>query len=187
MDINHSSLTPLTEGQSVQWLCGFCNQRVAGKAGLNSQSSQVYVRICPNCNRPTFFEPKRQTPPAVPGNVVGGLPEDVEKLYIEARTCLGAGAYTASVLACRKLLMHIAVDREASADLTFIEYVTHLADKGYVPPDGRDWVDHIRLKGNEANHEIVIMSAEEAARLIIFSEMLLKFVYEFKTLLPPKK
>jgi len=83
--------------------------------------------------------------------------------------------------------MHIAVDREASADLTFIEYVTHLADKGYVPPDGRDWVDHIRLKGNEANHEIVIMSAEEAARLIIFSEMLLKFVYEFKTLLPPKK
>jgi hypothetical protein len=48
-----------------------------------------------------------------------------------------------------------------------------------VPPNGEEWVDHIRQKGNEANHEIVLMSSEDAKDLITFIEMLLKFIYEF--------
>jgi hypothetical protein len=55
-----------------------------------------------------------------------------------------------------------------------------------VPPNGRGWVDHIRTKGNEANHEIVLMSAEDALELISFSEMLLKFIYEFPSRVPKK-
>jgi hypothetical protein len=45
-------------------------------------------------------------------------------------------------------------------------------------------VDYIRTKGNEANHEITIMSDEDAKDLITFSEMLLKFVYEFPAKVP---
>jgi hypothetical protein len=57
--------------------------------------------------------------------------------------------------------------------------VNYLSDNGFVPPDGKDWVDHIRTKGNEATHEIKIMSKEDAEELLSFAEMLLKFIFEF--------
>jgi len=69
-------------------------------------------------------------------------------------------AFTATVLCCRKLLMHIGVEKGAEKGKNFIEYVEFLSSKNYIPPDGKEWVDHIRKKGNEANHEIVIMGAE---------------------------
>ena len=81
--------------------------------------------------------------------------------------------------------MHLAVEKGAPTGKSFLEYVEYLAQKGYVPPDGKGWVDHIRKKGNEANHEIKIMSEADAKDLIAFSEMLLKFVYEFPAKVPP--
>jgi hypothetical protein len=63
-------------------------------------------------------------------------------------------------------------------------YVEHLAASGYVPPHGKGWVDHIRKKGNEANHEIVLMEKDDAQELISFVEMLLKFIYEFPSRIP---
>jgi len=54
-------------------------------------------------------------------------------------------------------------------------------------PDGNDWVDYIRKKSNEANHEIVIMDKEIAEDLISFIEMLLRFIFEFKHRLSPGK
>jgi len=76
-------------------------------------------------------------------------------------------------------LMHIAVDKGAPAGKTFIEYVEYLADNHYVPLNGKIWVDHIRTKGNEANHEINIMAKADALNLINFIEMLLRIIYEF--------
>ena len=94
-------------------------------------------------------------------------------------------SFTAAVLTCRKLLMHLAVEKGAPTGKSFLEYVEYLSQMGYVPPDGKSWVDHIRRKGNEANHEIKIMSSDDAKDLIEFSEMLLKFVYEFPAKVKP--
>jgi len=80
--------------------------------------------------------------------------------------------------------MNIAVSEGAKEGLRFIEYVDHLATKGFVPPNGRHWVDHIRKKGNEANHEITIMVNKDSQELLVFIEMLLKFIYEFPNLVP---
>jgi hypothetical protein len=114
------------------------------------------------------------------GNSVQDTPEQtVQQLYEEARKTTGAGAYTAAVLCCRKLLMHIAVSKGAKAGDSFASYVQFLGDNNYIPPDAKDWVDHIRKKGNEANHEIAIMSREDAEELLAFCEMLLKVIFEF--------
>ena len=112
------------------------------------------------------------------------LPREVDALYSEARCCTAAGSPTAAVLAARKLLMHIAVDRGAKPGGSFLDYVEYLAGKGFVPPDGKGWVDHIRKKSNEANHEIVIMNSADSEELITFVEMLLKFIYEFPSRVP---
>ena len=74
---------------------------------------------------------------------------------------------------------HVAVAKGAQSDKSFIEYVQFLADKNYIPPDAKDWVDLIRQKGNEANHEISIMKSDDAKDLIDFSGMLLRLIYEF--------
>ncbi len=92
-------------------------------------------------------------------------------------------AYTASVICSRKILMNIAVNKGAEQNLKFEEYIDYLDNKGYVPPDGKEWVKRIRDNGNEAKHHIMMMDREDAEILIIFVGMLLKFIYEFPGML----
>lgn len=179
----------------IRYICGYCGADTAPAQGYyanpDNTGHQGWILICTNCNRPTFIDRFRSsiistTPAAKMGKEVSGLPTDVEKLYDDARLCTSAGAYTAAVLSCRKILMHVAVEKGATPNKSFIEYVEFLADKNYIPHDGRDWVDYIRTKSNEANHEIQVMTAEDAEDLITFVEMLLRLVYEFKNRLARK-
>lgn len=147
---------------------------------------QQQILICTHCARPTFFDHDAglQVPGSAFGGSVDSLPDSVESLYNEARDCMKVAAYTSAVLACRKLLMNIAVEKGAPEGKKFIEYVEFLAKKGYVPPGGEAWVDHIRQQGNEATHEIKTKSVDDAQDLISFLEMLLKFIYEFPSRVP---
>lgn len=170
---------------SHQYTCGWCGNLVASAIGYVSKvrhSEDIY--ICPHCHNPTIFVGLKQVPGVAFGTSVKHLPADVEALYGEARQCAAAACHTAAVLICRKLLMNIAVAQGATTGQTFIAYVEYLANGGYVPPNGKGWVDHIRKKGNEATHEIVLMSSVDAEELISFSEMLLKFIYEFPSRVP---
>ena len=164
------------------WTCGHCGAlTVSARTYASGSASDVYawIRICNGCNRPNYFEGNLRTPGALVGRRVPDVPKEVNVLYEEARAGAGIGAHTSAVLALRKLLMHIAVERGAKAGLAFLAYVQYLGDKGYVPPDGQSWVDRIRRKGNEANHEIVMMDEAASKELLNFTEMLLRFMYEF--------
>ena len=169
---------------SRKYTCWYCGNSLAsdkGWQGVVAAGVFGHVCICHYCSRPTFIDhANEQHPGAVFGNVVTDIPDkNVEDLYNEARNCVSAGAHTAAVLACRKLLMHIAVSKGAPENQAFVTYVEYLADKHYIPPDAKEWVDHIREKGNEANHEIAIMSRADATELVTFCEMLLKVVFQF--------
>lgn len=100
---------------------------------------------------------------------------------------MSVNSFTATVLVCRKMLMNIAVAQGTEAGLTFVKYVEFLASNHFVPPNGKGWVDHIRSKGNEATHEIALMTSDDAGELISFVEMLLKFIYEFPAKVPASK
>jgi hypothetical protein len=170
-----------TEIMPREYKCSYCNKEVGSNRGYRSTAGgNEGIWLCPR-DHPTFFDSKgNQYPSPVFGQSVDDIPvKEVNGLYEEARRCMSVQAYTSAVLACRKLLMNIAVDKGAPTGKSFMDYVEYLAVKNYVPPDGKEWVDHIREKGNEANHEILLMSREDAEALIEFTEMLLKFVYEF--------
>ncbi len=170
---------------SIEYTCGHCGKVVATPNGsFASDAAYCSIRICPHCTRPTYFEGPNQLPGVAPGSEVANVPADVDALYREARNCIAVGSNTASVLACRKLLMHLAVTQGAKPGDSFVSYIDYLAGKGYVPPNGQSWVDHIRKKGNEANHDIKIMSKPDAEELIVFAEMLLKFMFEFPSRVP---
>ncbi len=179
---------------SRSYVCGYCGESlasdkgyyatvIAGTSGGTIRSAYIY--ICHRCKKPTFFESdKEQTPGPAFGGSVEDIPSDeVAALYDEARNCMKVNAHTAAVMCCRKLLMNIAVARGAKKGLNFYEYVNYLSDQGFVPPDGKEWVDLIRKKGNEATHEIAVMDREDAEDLITFSEMLLRFIYEYPAMM----
>ncbi len=165
--------------------CGYCDSQVGSEKGYYSeQDTSRRIFICPACFRPTFFEEGKQFPGAAYGNKVDSLPEDIKVLYDEARRAISVTSFTGAVMLCRKILMNIAVSQKAPIGQTFIQYVEYLAQNGFIPPNGKHWVDHIRKKGNEANHEITVMSETDAQELISFVEMLLKFIYEFPSKVP---
>jgi len=170
---------------SRSYACGHCGNTLASEKGFYAANQNgtpgAYIYICHHCEKPTFFDlDLSQTPGVVFGTSVADISDDsVKDLYDEARKATGAGCHTAAVLACRKLLMHIAVAKGAKAGESFVSYVEYLAANNFVPPDAKGWVDHIRAKGNEANHEIAIMGSTESQDLLAFCEMLLKLIYEF--------
>ena len=172
---------------SRSYTCGYCGASVASEKGWDARYGNghysAHIYICHQCTRPSFFdktENDKQTPGVVFGEVVKDIPDaNTEILYNEARACTGSGSYTAAVLSCRKLLMHLAVSLGAAAGEPFIHYVQFLSDNHFVPPGAKGWVDHIRKKGNEANHEITFMAQADAEELLAFVEMLLKVIYEF--------
>lgn len=171
---------------SRPFTCGHCGNLVASAVGYQNHTGQESIYICPHCDHPVYFNAKQEPLPGVAfGNDVAHLPPAIKTLYDEARRCTSASAYTASVLLSRKLLMNIGVTQGAEEGKSFIFYVEYLAAHGYVPPNGKGWVDHIRKKGNEATHEILLMSDSDAQDLVAFSEMLLKFIYEFPNKIPP--
>ena len=174
---------------SREFVCGVCNHKVASVTGFVGKDphGRILARahVCPNCTELNILGQSGSWPSVAPGSAVESLPENIEAHYSEARRAAGAGASTASVLVCRKLLMNISVAQGAAEGLKFIEYVNYLADQNFIPPNGKGWVDYIRTRGNEATHEILLMKPDDAMKLILFIEMLLKFIYEFPAKVPP--
>lgn len=179
---NYASLRPRT------YTCGHsgCGREVGSDRGyfsiiprINKQRGLIY--ICPVCQGPTlfdFFDESLQIPGVPIGHDVEHLPAEIARLYDEVRRATSQEAFTVAVLGCRKLLMHITVEKGAGENLGFVEYVNYLEANHYAPPNSQPWVDKIRQKGNEANHEIKLMSGEDALEIINFIQMLLKFIYE---------
>lgn len=169
---------------SKSWECGYCGNKVASREGWWQRDPRVgqsvgEMRICPQCNGPTFFYSNVQMPGASHGSPVNHLPPEIAQLYEEARAASSANAPTATVMCCRKILMHVAVDKGAEEGASFQDYVNYLNDKHYIPAGASVWVDKIRDWGNEANHEIKLKTAIDATKAIDFTEMLLKVVYEY--------
>jgi hypothetical protein len=195
-----------TYANAKSYTCGYCARVVAARTGFGGKQPAKpvpgmpqysfgheqnfdftqYIALCPNCAKPTFWDGDKQIPGAAFGEDVKHLPLNVEILYRESRNCMAVNCFTAGAMACRKILMNVAVDRGAPEGLKFIQYVNYLADNGYVPPNGKDWVNHIRDKGNEAVHEIPSLSKDDLSDLLVFTEMLLKFIFEFPNRVPKK-
>ncbi|MBZ1511457.1 DUF4145 domain-containing protein [Leuconostoc mesenteroides] len=175
------------------YTCGYCGSRVTSERGmsLNTKNRDGYlgnyasqgVYICPNCKYPTFIYEDMQVPGNNYGNSVDHVSKEVEDVYNEARKSFSVAAYTGSLLLCRKLLMHVAVDFGADKNKNFFDYVNYLKDNHYVSQNSGEWIDSIRKFGNVATHQIVVNTKEDAEKMIKFCEMLLKMNYEYPALM----
>ena len=188
-DYNHWDGNRIME---ATYTCGYCGSTVTSNNGMSveiKRSTSRYndkpyvVFIGTTCKLPTFIYKDVQVPGFKIRNIVQHVPEDVISVYDEARSSFSVGAYTAVILLCRKLLMHVAVSFGAEAGKSFKFYVDYMADEHYFSPRSKNWVDSIRGFGNEANHEIKVNTKEEAEKMIKFCEMILKSNYEYPAML----
>ena len=175
--------TNVSDIQEKDYSCGYCGKDVGPSKGFVESSgatNKCFIYICPRCSKPTFIDgQKNQTPKPLYGNNVDGISDNnIKSLYHEARECVSVGAYTAAVMVCRKILMNLAVQHKADENKTFAHYVDYLVTNGFVPPQGKTWVDAIRLKANEATHEIPIIGIKDAYLILDFTEQLLRNNYE---------
>lgn len=180
----------ISEQESHSLICGYCGEHVAPNRGYSIYSGSRhedigYIYQCPHCKNPIFYfcQTGETIPGAMYGREIKNLPENIKTLYNECRICYANQCYTASQMIARTLLMHIAVEQGAQENQTFAKYVNYLDENGYIPPNGKKWVDFIRTSGNVANHDIIIKEKDETEKVIMFLSTLLLFIYELPSAL----
>lgn len=162
--------------------CGHCNRKIAGIiVALNLNTHTLWLG-CPSCKKGSVQDDKL-VPPSLFGDEIKGLPAEVKSAYLEARTSFSYGCYTACELMCRKILMNVAVDKDADKNLKFAQYVDYLNSKRYTPVTMETAIEKIKDNGNEATHEIKVPEKERAKNTLDFTMLLLKNVYEIPELL----
>jgi hypothetical protein len=169
-------------GAWYSFRCGSCGREVSGAVVAQDPQAPVLWLQCTNCCSGSVLSFGRFVPATEPGEPVQGLPDDVDEAWQEARQSLGAGAFAASQLVCRKVLMHVAVEKGAKTGLSFAEYIDFLAASGYVTPPMRPWVDFIRQAGNSATHELEPHDKDRALSTLAFTQQLLTLIYAMEHL-----
>jgi hypothetical protein len=166
--------------------CGGCGRSVSAvvvaRTSLTSGQEIRWLQ-CPTCGAGSVRNADGRVSPAIPfGHRLQGLPDDVERAFEEARRCMSVGGYVAAELVCRKILMHVAVEKGADEDKSFADYVSYLEAKGYVTPPMKGWVALIRTRGNEATHELTPVTMERAESTLMFTTELLRLTYEMESM-----
>lgn len=176
------------ETRGGNYRCGHCGADVGpSRYYFTNENPQGFVFVCPACNRPTYICDglSEQTPGPLAGRSIAGISNpEVEKLYLEARKALANGAPSASVMVCRKLLMHVAVEQGAEPDKGFRYYAKYLSDEGVVGTPFAGVVKHIADQGNKENHELEVRSPNDARTLLLLTEFVLASIYELPGMLP---
>lgn len=164
------------------YTCGHCGTQVSGAVLAYAKDNRGYVGRwlqCSTCGDGSFSNIEEKLfPGASFGPSIEGLPADVQEAYCEARDCLSVNSTTAAELICRKILMHVAVDKGAAEGQTFASYIDYLQKQGYVTPPMRGWVVLIKDHGNESTHKLPKPERKRAEGTILFTAQLLRSVYE---------
>ena len=183
----HRQVTTYDGSTGESWwpyTCGHCGNQVSGAvvaSAIESFHGNVAVRWlqCPHCHDGAVSTADGSV---YPGTLFGpslqGLPPETEGAYNEARMCFSINAFTATELMCRKILMHVAVDKGASEGATFASYIDHLQELGYITPPMEGWVTLIKTHGNRAAHDISPSTSERAKSTLLFTVQLLRSAYE---------
>jgi hypothetical protein len=152
---------------------------------MNAPGVTLWLR-CPACQEGSVKTRFSVVYPIAPaGRAVKNLPGDVEQAWQEAGVAHSAGAYTAAEMMCRKILMHLAVDRaNAKAGDPFTSYIDALDKAGFITAGLKPVIDQVRSRGNVANHKLPASSEQESMVTLTITGHLLEAVYELPAMTP---
>ena len=188
MPHEHIQIRRTTKGlqeDTIDHKCGHCGREVAGIVVAKNIAMSAQWLACPSCKCGSVLNNSRVVPAPLLGDDIEGLPDTIKNAYLEARKSISSESYTACELMCRKILMHIAVEKKASEGETFAQYIDYMSKEGYVTVTMKPWVKQIKDNGNEATHTINAPDYERAKTTLEFTILLLKNVYETEYRMKP--
>ncbi len=166
------------------YICGHCSTTVSGAVLCYAnieQGCHLKWLNCPECGNPSAQDAEGNIHPgSLFGPTIQGLPDEVNSAYEEARKTMSVNAYTSCELICRKILMHIAVNKEAKEGEKFAYYIDYLEKKQFITPNMKSWVDLIRTNANESTHTLASPDKNRAESTLLFTAELLRIVYEME-------
>jgi hypothetical protein len=118
-----------------------------------------------------------QFPEAREFHVGANWPPDLSQLFEEGARAYAAGAYTATAMVARKLLMVCACHEGDTDGKRFVEYVNYITGSVIAFPKAKDSIDKIRGIGNEANHNLTFVSRDDARRAMSIVTYMLNTIY----------
>ena len=138
-NFGHASWEDSEKVNSKTLICWNCKKEIASERGFSSYYNEInggkikkpFIYICHHCKAPNIqdmFGNAIINP--VPGKEIEKLPEDIKKIYNEARNCISVCAYTAAIMLFRKILMNIAVNEGAEEGKSFKYYLEYLCKEG---------------------------------------------------------
>jgi len=145
---------------------------------------------CVRCLNGVVVNNGRISPAVMPLDIPGGLAADDLASWVEVRSCLSVGAFTAAVMMCRKLLFHMAVThglpQKNARDKapSFAEALDHLQSEEVITKMMRPWADKVKDVGNSANHELPAIVKEQAMDVAQFTRGLLYLAYTLPSMVP---
>ena len=168
--------------------CAQCGGTQMAVVAYSNSEDTEWLR-CVNCKAGLVVNDGKTSPAVMPLAVPLGVSGVELAAWKEVRECLSVGAYTAAVMLCRKLLLHVAVahglvgkDDKGRAP-SFAAAVEHLEGAGIITSKMRPWMDRVKDVGNEANHEIDPVNKNGALDVAKFTEQLLRLAYEMDALM----
>lgn len=170
--------------KSKDFICWNCGNEIASNIGYVSIDDRNYMKagiyICHKCNSPNVFDVDGYPIKNIKiGKYIKDLPVDIKKIYEEARECLSVGAYTATIMLLRKILMAVAVLEGAEENKSFKYYLEYLCKERLVHRKQTKQAENVKDLGNDANHKIECRTKQEAEMLFNFVQQFLITNYEF--------
>lgn len=107
-------------------------------------------------------------------------PEDVSQRYIEGESSFRSKSYIAAIAMFRSAL-DIATKKfcdEKLKKMTLFDRIDGLGKNGKITSDMAEWAHQIRAAGNDALHDEGMPKQADAEPLRLFTEMLLKYLFE---------
>jgi len=173
--------------QHRDYLCGTCGSNTSGRVLCDvtrlSDGAKVQWCLCA-CDRmePSVFVHKdgvdlTQQPMPRTFHPDANWPPDLAKLYDEAALSFSAGAHTGAAMLCRKILMATACHEGDDDDKKFVQYVDYITNSVLTFPKAKTAIGRLKDIGNEANHNLAFVSADDAKRAMQIVTYMLNTIY----------
>lgn len=145
---------------------------------------------CNACEKPLLVKDRGAVvyPTPQPGPVSADVPEPMNADLREAKQCLAAGAWNATVVMARRALQCAAVERGAPEDKRLWQQIAWLDEKRVITDKQRKWAEAVRWIGNHGAHEtdagtsqggpfITAVTEADAREIVDLVEHLFETVY----------
>lgn len=169
------------------WSCGVQTTLLTALHGIRTDGTTIMFGICACPKQEPMLVTRNlagtslQAPPGQPMKPGDRWPAEMARLFTESAAAFGAGAFTASAMASRKILMACACREGAKEGGTFKGYVEYITTSVLPFPRAAAAISKIKDIGNDANHDLEFVTHDDAKTALGIVTYLLNTIYSFPT------